>query len=355
MEDNRQFNNDGTPIQPSEEPTLLPEAEIPRKRRRPWNKIALFLIVLGLAVFGIGWATGARGASIVFSGGWFHVITTDDDTHTFMGVENFYEITHIYINAASARITIVPTSQPNEILGIGLRNISKDAVESSGNTLTINALGEPLRADYIQFDRGATIQLFGLGVSPGRREIRIQVPPHQMDSINIRSTSGNIFVEEVHPSHLEIHSSSGNINMEDIRAETLSIRSTSGNIRGENLHFSEGSLQSTGGNIIIEDISWSGLSATATSGNVRLSEARIFPVQGLATSAQTTSGNVRLEISNRWPDFSYNIRTNTGNVRIEGEGTRIRNSRRGEQTAGNGDHMIYLRTTSGNIRFYFGS
>ena len=407
MEDNKQFNNDGTPLEsitPAEptaaphiphgtqyhEAVPVPESR-PPKKRRPWNKIALFLIILGLGIFAIGWATGARGASFVFEDGWFRIITTANDT--FETVSIHAAVTEINVNSTSARIIVEPASNATSTT-VTLSNINPDAVDFSGNTLSINT-GTSVYAQDINFNRRTVIQLFSLGDTPGRREIRIQVPANQLNSVNItntsgrvdingmntevlyiRATSGNVHINNVTAETLETRATSGNIRVNNITAETLSVTATSGNIhvnnataetlsaiatsgnvRGENVHFSDGMLRSTSGNVNIENISWSELEATTTSGNVRISDARIHVEEELSTVMRTTSGTVRLEISNRSDEINYETTSNTGTVRVEGGGQRFRNSGRGVigTSGGIGGHSINMSSRSGNVRLEFGS
>ncbi|MCL2217505.1 MAG: DUF4097 domain-containing protein [Defluviitaleaceae bacterium] len=364
MEDNRQFNNDGTPVGgTSTEPTMYEptspyEPEFRKRHRFAWNKIALFLLISGGIIFGLGWATGARGGGIVFENGRLNVATNANHETVQMSISGSEAITQINITATSANIIV----EPGPSLSVSLSNISRDAVQYSGNTLTINAPGTATTQG--QFGMNTTVQFFSFGLSPGRAEIRIQVPPEQVESLTLSGTSGNVTVRNINTTTLYASSRSGNIRLNNIHAQTLSAASTSGNVRGENMHFSIGNLQSTSGNVVVEDISWDALTARSTSGNVRISDAYIHlgRMEDGETLIQSTSGNANLDASNRRRDLAFSLTSRTGTVRVDGQryGSSVNNSSAGGvmnvDPAGNittCTHLIRMSTTSGNVRLNF--
>ncbi|MCL2839973.1 MAG: DUF4097 domain-containing protein [Defluviitaleaceae bacterium] len=336
MEDNRQYP---PTTQPMVEPTHeMHEPYTPPKKRMPWNKLALLFIIMGAIMSIAGWATGGRGGSIAFINGGFHVVTAADRTssHISFAGEN---ITNIHVNAVDTRIIVESGSN----FAVFLTNVDEDTVELSGNTLNINVPSHHRR-----------IHFMNIGFYSVSNEIRIQVPPQQMDSITLTGTSSNVVVEGISVTNLDARSTSGSVRLWDIEAETLNARSTSGSVRGANVHFSTGHLQSTSGSVNFTHISWDSLYAQSTSGSVRFEDARIHldRIQGGSTSLQSTSSSVNLNISNRRDDFRYDLNSRTGSVRMDGD----RFVAHGGSTVINGNgHPIAMRSTSGNVRLNFDS
>ena len=345
MEDNRQFNNDGTPVESehgSVPQELAPPSTPTPKLRVRWVKLAVILLAVGLCMNVVGWISGARGVGLAFTQGRLRIVsfTGEHEVHTgAMGIPNLNAITEININARSARVIIEPAAH-GELLSISLTNISPDTVSHSDTAMRINAT-----------DEQTVITIMNFGFANVRREIRLRVPPEQADSISIVTTSGRIDVEGVNIENLYTRANSGSVNLNNINAAQLSAHATSGAVRGENIHFSTGDLQSTSGAINITNASWDNLTARATSGAVRINDGQIN--QNYAngqTCLQANSGAVRLALRNSRHDFSYDLNVNSGSIRINGD--RI-SGRTANAASEQGGHAITMRATSGSVRLDF--
>ena len=288
-------------------------------KRIPWNRIALALILLGAIMFGIGWVSGSRGASLLIEDGRLRVIPNrpDEIESTFIEIPDDDRFTNIHISATSATIAIVQAG-PGEPLGVRFSNLHA-GVEHLDNQLIIDTRDHERR-------RGFPIMDFDFFASP--REITVYLPARLADSVRITSTSGSI-------------------HMDGISATMLEVRSTSGSVNGRNLNFANGSLESTSGSININDVGWNNINVQTTSGRIRVTGANIR--EG-STRLQVTSGNINLEVNGRREDFTYSFTSVSGSVRINGERLRGRAG-----TGGRGEHPITMNVTSGNIRLNFDS
>jgi len=341
MDDNKQYTNEGTIVGaedktsiPSTEPTLSPSPIKPR--RTPWNRIALALILIGIGMFATGWISGSRGGSIVLEGGRLRIATAgNENIITNMGISNSTSITEIYINTTSAAVVIVPTHSQNQLLNLQLTNLDP-TIDYSGNRLSI---------DTRNTESTRRIQLISFGFTSFRREIRLEIPQDQMDSIRITSTSGRIRIEDVNAAHIETRASSGNIRLNNVQAETLNARSSSGTIRGENLNFYDGHLQSSSGRINMSDISWYHLNVQTSSGRILVTDADIR--QG-ETRFQSSSGSTTLNVRRSQNGLHYTLSTNSGSIR-----TNDQRASRGTIEGGNGDSQVSIRTSSGSIRLEY--
>ena len=359
MEDKQQFNNDGMPTMPIEEGTAVPlhDFEPPRRRRLPWTKLAIFLIAIGVAVWGAGFvASGGRGTGgLYFSladGFMAATIGSNEASGQFVPVENAHEITEIIVITSAISVVVEPA---NRGTGYGVQFINVDPVDMtfSNGVLTINTTS---------IERG-----FQIDVSfRGRREIRVRLPD-QFEHVFVSSSSGSIRVIDTNAHYFSLTSRSGSIHMDDVNvgntliANTISgsirfddvsgdqfiVASTSGSIRGEELRFMLGEFETVSGSIDLGDVRWSNFSARSTSGSIRITEAVIDPA-GDNTQLQSTSGTINLRVDGRPSDFSYTARTTTGSLNIDGSRVSGRNAE-----GGTGNHVISLQSTSGSVRLSF--
>ena len=290
-----------------------------QSKRVPWIGIALSLVALGAIMFGIGWASGSRGGSLLIEDGRLLVVPNrpGEIESRFVGIPDGEGFTEVRINATSATIAVLP-SGPGSPPGVRFTNLDA-GVERLGNQLVIDTRDHERR-------RGFRILDFGLLSLP--REITVYLPAGPADSVRIASTSGSV-------------------RMDGVSAGVLEVRSTSGSVSGRNLSFTSGTLGSTSGSINISDVDWNDINVQTTSGGIRITGAEIR--QG-STRLQVTSGNINLEVNGRRDDFTYSFTSVSGSVRVNGERLRGRTG-----TGGGGGHPITMNVTSGNIRLDFDS
>jgi len=290
-----------------------------KAKRIPWVRIGLAMILLGAIMFGIGWASGSRGGSLLIEDGRLRVVPNRPGKieSTFVEIPDGGVFTDIRIRATSATVAVLPAG-PGTPPGVRFTNLDA-GVEFLGNQLIIDTRGHERR-------RGFQILDFGFFSLP--REITVYLPAGPVDSVRIASTSGSV-------------------RMDGISATVLEVRSTSGSVDGRNMSFTNGTLESTSGSININDVSWNNINAQTTSGRIRIAGADIR--EG-STRLQVTSGNISLEVNGRRNDFTYSFTSVSGSVRVNGERLRGRTG-----TGGGGEHPITMNVTSGNIRLDFDS
>jgi len=339
MEDNKQYTNDNKPVETDSREEFFHEKPPVLKKRINWIKLALVLIVIGLLVYGISWAAGARSGFITFENGWFRVVTSgNSETHN-INISTGQTINEININAGWSNVIIEPAAR-NADLGVTLSNISQNSVSYTRDTLTINA------AEYSR-----NIQIMSFGFNFPRYEIRVQIPAGQDIDINITTSSGTVRVNDINPENLNIRTTSGGIRINDINTNSLDLRSTSGSIRSQNLNFSDGNVQSSSGSINLTNASWGNLSARSTSGSIRLRSVLVNDINSGETTVQSSSGSSTIELRNRnSSDFNYTLRASTGSVRADGMRG---NNNFIEATNIAGNHTIRVNASSGSIRLSF--
>ncbi|MCL1842277.1 MAG: DUF4097 domain-containing protein, partial [Defluviitaleaceae bacterium] len=220
-----------------------------------WNKLAIILILLGVGMLAIGRLSGSRGGMIAFENGRLRVL--QDEQSDFTPLPRSREITHIAVNATYANI-IIETTPPGETDGIHFTNISPEYFDVSDGKITIDS--RPVGRRWVLFQ-----------LSPGRREIRINLPP------------GTEIWE------IETRTVSGGIRFYNLQAREVVAVATSGSVRSENSDFGNTYLRSTSGAVNLSGFTWENLQAQSTSGSVRISDGEIRSATG-ATGAAGVAG-----------------------------------------------------------------
>ena len=401
MEDNRQYANVGASHAPPPHPVGEHHEPKPEKPRRHWNRIGLFLIILGAIMLGIGWIAGARGGSLVWENGRMRVLSVASRTSTDYTIPNSNTIREITIESSSARVTVEPTNSSNDPITVSIVNMENYNIQHTATSLTVNT----------RFHQGVTnFQFIGVGFYQPRQEIIVRIPANQADSITITASSGGVRAESVNATQWMVNSSSGGVRVANIQAESFSAQassggvqlsniqaetfsarttsggvrldniqaetfsanstsgsvqmnnvqveslnagSTSGGIRGANVHFTVGNIGNTSGGVNLSNVSWVNLNARTVSGSLRVTNAYIHSghIVNAQTNLSATSGGVRLELRNSSNHFNYSLTSTSGSRRVDGN----RFGGRGTNSGGSGNHPITLQSISGGVRLNFNS
>jgi len=366
---------------PSQESFATPKP--PVRQRVYVLRFAALLILLGAVMFGIAWLNDARGGTIYWSNGRFHIQSYTRGAESELGSEGvihdaFYTVN---IHTTHANVTILPSTN-NQAFFSSTREVN---VSINGGGLSINQNTRNHRRFFLM-DMNLT--------SPSASEVRLYLPASffedPRDSIQVRTTSGRVHVEGDF-SDLSVNTSSGRINIGNSNsinnASTIHLRSTSGNITAENIsHINTLNVQATSGRIEIRNITgpagamtlravsgnisvenayyvhnvninttsgrinisntaWRDINARSTSGNI------IIDGDGETTMLNTTSGRVSAQLTGAQSDHALNLHTSSGRVNVNGQ----RVSERGQfSTPGAGTRQVSIRTTSGRIDLDFG-
>jgi len=314
------------------------DAPKPGKRRIHSLRLAVLLIVLGGTMFGAAWLAGARGGVIYWQNGRFNaeihrrggVAPSEIDLRT----ENF---TEIYVRTSSASVTVLPTRENPRVEYTGIFDVS-----TSGGVLSV--------IDNTSASR--PFSLLNFGFTPGRR-VRVYLPydMYQQISLNVRTSSGRIFIEGGVFDDVTATSSSGRIQIKNVDAlGNLTVNSSSGRISAENVSVQGDILaQTSSGGIRMENAAWDNLTASSSSGRINITDGRASA--GSDIRVTSSSGGVSLEIMNRRDDFVISMRSNSGSLRLDGE--RIRDRSLAGMGVGTGDGTIYIRTSSGRATLDF--
>ena len=334
MDEQRQFNG--------HEPDDIYHA--PRKRV-PWGGVAVALIILGAALFGIGWLSGARGGRIYFDRG-IRVETgaREDWPQTGHDLNFGNNFDSLVVSASSRSIRILPSNTGN--VRVTVPPDLRPQISEQGGTLTIDtraAVGRRRiyfmtfggnrgvtwnRHDgraYLNFDFDFTNprHIFATG------GIRVYVPDSVSD-IYARTSSGSVRIYDVNTANLRMQTSSGSVHVNGGRHYRAHLQSSSGSVRGRGYFMDDLYARTSSGRVEIHD-----LSSRRTGGEtIRL---------------HSSSGSVRYYARAPLGDFSYRVSVTSGSIRVDDTRISGRNA-----TGGTGGTQINASTTSGGVRLNFG-
>ena len=355
------------------------------RRRRPFMRFAVLVIILGAVMFGAAWQAGSRGGQISWRDGRPSIEAFDwgqpgTQEEVYLGAERFHEV---YVRTSFENIIILPADTHRVVLS----NTADADVNITNGVLTITTVSRNNRNFNL---------IMGFGRNVGGA-VRVYLPleffkfeGRAHGSIRERSTSGRIEIDSglsylIHATttsgrievrtgaanagHVYLRSTSGSININGgfsiLSAATTSgrievgnnnndvghmyLRSTSGRISANNLRQVDRlEARTTSGRIELDNVSWAELNAQSVSGRINISEARVSDtIPRSDTRLSTTSGTVNVEIIGERDNFSYAIRTTSGRTRVDGTHPPRTVSRTDRAKT------IDIRTVSGSITLNF--
>jgi DUF4097 and DUF4098 domain-containing protein YvlB len=306
MDDRNRYNNNGT-IETSEGHEAPEVPVYTPKRRMPWNRLALILIIMGSVLFMAGWLGGSRGGSLYFQNGQLRVRTVQRGSSDSV----INALTTDQLGAEGIRIH---TTAMNIVV---LPNHSNPRMEVFGDIVPVVRLADNiLTIDTRQAERNIGTHFMVMGTN--RREIRLYLPHDVYEMFDFTSVSGNISVE-------------------NFTIESGNLRSISGRVSLNGTTVNDAEMQSTSGNVIIDGGSIFNLTASSISGNVTVDTRTI---SGGSAELRSVSGTVRFT----GQTDSYTLNSRSGSVRVNGNRTG-----NVQATVRDGHFMVDMRTTSGNV------
>ena len=325
-------DNDGHITEIAEELKSKPHhfEKIPRAKQFSWIKFAIFLIVMGAIMYGIGAAMGGRGASFYWDGGLqVHAVNRNQGSQPNRAVTTMTQFqipfSEVNVDTISARIEVVHSdSYAVEVIWHGERAFQVDPQNVHNGVLII---------DTRQAERNQNHPVnIGVG-SNNTNVIRIHAP--SVTELTLNSVSGRIVTENVEWTRLTATSVSGRVQITNNSniAEFIDVQSVSGRIQ-------------------VEGVQWQQLEAQTVSGRI---EIRGIPYGN--TNMNTVSGRIEMEVIDRRHDeFNYDFTSVSGRVEVDGTrvATSIHSGRRNiSQTVGNDAPWIRGETLSGRIEINF--
>ena len=172
---------------------------------------------------------------------------------------------------------------------------------------------------------------------------RLTVPKDAgMMDFDLESASGSLNVEDLQIKG-KIEISSGAVNLRNIEGEDLKLGASSGNLNLEDVNAKDLTVKITSGHVTATKCAMKKLEADMTSGNMDLEDIKFDKAE-----FDVTSGNVDAEVIGREEDYSYKLKSTSGDLTINGKSFGDK-----YKSGDDKDHMISVDMTSGNVDISF--
>lgn len=185
--------------------------------------------------------------------------------------------------------------------------------------------------------------IFNLHIVNEEQYYKLTVPENAgMLNVDLEASSGRISVENV---DLEGKAtlSSGNLILTNSKGDDLTIHISSGNANIENISFSKLKMELLSGNLNINGGTLDELETEMSSGNMDLSGMSFN--QG---EFKSSSGNLNLEVVGSADDFSYDLKSSSGSIIVDGK-----KMEKKYRTEDDKDKTIKAELSSGKINISF--
>ncbi|GEK29392.1 DUF4097 family beta strand repeat-containing protein [Furfurilactobacillus siliginis] len=262
--------------------------------------------------------------------------------------ESLSAVDHLAINYSAATIVVRATERPE----LSVREYM--LVDEASYYAHVSHTGS--RLSIIAGDRPAQDNL--------NIRIEVDVPTSYQGRLEISSVSGTIKLNGLHDLRsLAITSTSGNIEMDDLSTTGLTIDSVTGNLKGKGLVADDYTINAMSGNVHLLN-SRGNYFIRCSAGSLRLDDAhghgKFEVTSGTAKlcfaevdgnlAAESSAGSVRLQVP-RELDYGFNLETSIGRLKTP-DNAHFSNNERSYQTGAVGEPselMISMLTVVGSL------
>ena len=325
-------------------PSAPPPYPPPHRRRLPLTGVAVALILLGIALFAVGWLSGSRGGRIYFDRGIRVETGTREElaqTGSLTFANNFDSLV---VSTSSRSIRILPSDDQyvRAFIPVGVRS----EIAERGSTLYIDTRVTSNRRQ---------IQFMGFGGSRGVTWNRYDGSRYlnfDFDFANPRHTWSTAGIRVYVPdsvNDINARASSGSVRLYDVSTTQLRMQTTSGRVEVNGGTHHNTHLQSTSGSVVANGHFLEDLYARTTSGRVRIDDYNAAPRPRGEIQLRSTSGSVRFNTAAPLSNFSYRLSVTSGSMRVNDS----RISGRSASGGTTGGTPVNASTTSGGVRLNF--
>ena len=253
-----------------------------------WLVIATSLVLIGCIIWG--------GVMTMLQWDFTKLSTVQYETNEHEIIEAFQ---HISISADTANIVFVPSENETASVICHEQENMKHNVSVENDTLVIQVKDTRKWQDHI-------------GIHFGKPKITVYLPQSEYGVLWVRSSTGDITIpREFRFKSMDISQSAGNVTCFASASDTVKIKTTTGDIHVENISAGSLELSLSTGKMTVSNVECSGdLTITASTGKTRLTDVKCKNL----ISNGTTGG---ISIKNVIATEKFHIVRNTGDVTFE--------------------------------------
>lgn len=180
-------------------------------------------------------------------------------------------------------------------------------------------------------------------------KLEVAIPQNYAHLLQVEATSGNITIAGTQQqplvlNDLELRIKSGNVSLKHLQAESLNFKGTSGNVKADHVITGESEWKLSSGNMKLNEFQGP-IAAQLTSGNMEMNLSKLTgPIE-----SSITSGRAVIDLPDD-ANFTLDAKVTSGKIRNEFPlQDAVFDNRNWQGKYGNGEHLIKLNSTSGNI------
>lgn len=310
------------------------------------RKILVVVLIIGLSFTTVG---------VVIYGGNFKKIKdafSRDDDYTFSIKEEVNIVENLNINLKEGSVKLHVFNEAGYKVDFYESEYDKKTITYENNTLNIKQNSNN-KINFFNFTfiskKISTVNVYLPETFNGKTTIKttsgdITIENYSFSSLDLDVSSGNISLNKVLvDKEISVEATSGNIKINELEALDLYVKSTSGNLELENSNIKiNTALKITSGNIKVEKTLTPIILINAVSGNVNLKH-----IDSNNINVDVTSGNVKVNIIGDISLYKIDAKVTSGNIYYQGDKIK------GNLINPTGTKEIKLRSTSGNIHINF--
>ena len=315
-------------------------------KAKAWVFIAIFFIIGGILLAGIGVAMGGTlSYSYIYENGRLNFNnSTNELVSDSISVAGFSKL-NVSVNTVD--VHIIEGDEYTVSYNVPERFIPRI---SEGDTLTVEVPSQTGFAGGFFF--------INTEESPS---ITITVPASSEKKFDIEASTGDIFIENI-TFNGDIKSSTGDIKLISGKLGTVYLETSTGDIKLTGIDSPDVSISKSTGEAVIDKCSINKLVAKTSTGDVRIGDSVLdsFKIEGSTSDialkdvtvndvkVEIGTGECKLELNGRSSDYSCKLSTSTGDIKYDGDSFEKRYTHDG---SGNGS--IVVSTSTGDIKVSF--
>ncbi len=256
------------------------------RKTKLWLITAALLILIGCLIFG--------GVMTVLNWDFTKLSTVKFETNNYEINEEYKSISVV---TDTADIVFIPLESTNTSVVCREHTNLKHSVAVKDNTLVIELIDNRKWYEYI-------------GITIGSQKITVYLPKAQYDMLTIKESTGNIEIpKDFNFNSIDIKTSTGNINAENITTGTFNLSVSTGNINLKNISCESLTTNGSTGKVTLQNvIATDSFSIKRSTGDIKFDKCDAAEIL-----VETDTGNVKGALLS---DKVFIAKSDTGKINV---------------------------------------